>query len=111
MPSLPTGRALVRAQAAIESFCLSPDGEQLVYVLRRVRGERYVSHLWTIPWRGGPARQLTSGPVRDGSPTFSPDGRQLAFSRAPATKADAESQVWVLALPGPRARPGRGRGA
>jgi dipeptidyl aminopeptidase/acylaminoacyl peptidase len=113
MPTAPTGRALVRAQTAIESFCLSPDGETLVYVLRRVRGERYVSHLWSVSWRGGRASQLTSGPVRDGSPTLSPDGRRVAFSRAPVGKADAEGQLWVLPLPaagstrGGRSRPWR----
>jgi dipeptidyl aminopeptidase/acylaminoacyl peptidase len=93
--ALPTGRALVRAQAAIESFCLSPDGETVVYALRRVSGERYVSHLWGVPWRGGRARRLTSEPARDGSPTFAPDGTRLAFTRAPATDADADAQVWI----------------
>jgi dipeptidyl aminopeptidase/acylaminoacyl peptidase len=105
MPTRPTGRALVRAQAAIESFCLSPDGAQLVYALRRVRGERYVSHLWAVPWRGGRPRQLTSGAVRDGSPRVSPDGGSVVFTRARAGDPDAVSQLWMLELGGGRARP------
>ena len=52
MPS-PTGRALVNAQAVIESFSLSADGERLVYGRRQVRGGRYASHLWSVPWSGG----------------------------------------------------------
>ena len=93
-----TGRALVRAQAAIESFSLAADGERLVYTLRRVRGERYVSHLWSVPWRGGRPRRLTDGDVRDGSPVISPDGRSLVFTRSPAKEAEAEAQLWLLDL-------------
>jgi dipeptidyl aminopeptidase/acylaminoacyl peptidase len=95
---IPTGRALVEAQVAIESFCVAPDGEQVVYALRRVSRGRYVSHLWLIPWRGGRPRRLTSGAVRDGEPAISPDGRRLAFSRSPAREGDVHGQVWVLEL-------------
>jgi dipeptidyl aminopeptidase/acylaminoacyl peptidase len=98
----PTGRALVEAQAAIESFCLSPDGERVVYALRRVSRGRYVSHLWTVPWQGGRPRRLTSGNVRDGEPSMSPDGRRLAFTRSPVREEDVEAQVWILDLGGGR---------
>jgi dipeptidyl aminopeptidase/acylaminoacyl peptidase len=96
----PTGRALVEAQAAIESFCLSPDGNVVVYALRRVWRGRYVSHLWAVGWSGGRPRRLTSGSVRDGSPAMSPDGTRLAFSRSPARDGDAEGQIWILDLAG-----------
>lgn len=107
MPLPPTGRALVNAQRAIESFCLSPDGERAVYALRRVVRGRYVSHLWLIPWRGGRPRRLTRGDVRDGSPAISPDGRLLAFSRSPADDPEAAAQLWILELAGagPAAEP------
>lgn len=94
----PTGRALVEAQAAIESFCLSPDGESVVYVLRRVSRGRYVSHLWTVPWRRGRPRRLTRGTVRDGEAAVSPDGRRLAFTRSRAGDDEAVAQVWILDL-------------
>ena len=95
-----TPRALVRAQVALESFRLAPDGEAIVYALRRVAGGAYESHLWTRPYRGGRARQLTRGRVRDGSPAISPDGTQVAFVRTLVGADDQVGQAWVLPLEG-----------
>jgi dipeptidyl aminopeptidase/acylaminoacyl peptidase len=97
--SPPTGRALVNAQAAIESFDLSPDGQTLVYALRRVRRGRYESHLWTVPWTGGRARQLTAGPVRDANPRIGRGG-QVAFARSAAGDEPADGQLWLVPLRG-----------
>jgi dipeptidyl aminopeptidase/acylaminoacyl peptidase len=99
MPS-PTGRALVNAQAVIESFSLSADGEWLAYGLRQVRGGRYVSHLWSVSWSGGRARRLTSGAVRDVNPAISPDGRLVAFARTAVGPDPGEAQIWILPLDG-----------
>ncbi len=101
----PTARALVNAQVAIESFDLSPDGESLVYARRTVERGAYRSHLWIAPWAGGRARRLTDGPVRDGTPAISPDGRRVAFVRGPADVAGkrgatGEPQIWIVALEG-----------
>lgn len=104
--TVPSGRALVKAQAVIESFSLSADGLTLVYALRRVERGAYVSHLWSVPAGGGRARRLTSGRVRDGAPAIASDGRRVAFSRAPVdtegtegTEA-AEAQIWIVPLDG-----------
>jgi dipeptidyl aminopeptidase/acylaminoacyl peptidase len=95
-----TPRALVRAQRSLESFCIAPDGEHLVFALRAVQRDRYVSHLWIVPWRGGRPRRLTSGFVRDASPSISPAGDAVAFTRAPAGDDAPEGQVWILPLSG-----------
>jgi len=95
-----TPRALVEAQVALESIRLSPDGSTLVYALRRVAGGDYESHLYARPYRGGHARRLTRGRVRDGRPAVSPDGRQLAFVRTTVGAADAQAQAWILPLDG-----------
>ena len=95
-----TPRALVRAQVALESFRLSPDGTFVVYALRRVVGDEYRSHLHARPVRGGRARQLTRGRVRDASPAISPDGSKLAFVRTAVGSGDAVAQAWVLPLDG-----------
>ncbi|MGH2445308.1 MAG: S9 family peptidase [Candidatus Limnocylindria bacterium] len=94
-------RALVRAQIALEAFRLSPDATWIVYSLRRTLGDHdYASHLWTRPFRGGRARQLTRGRVRDGSPSISPDGRRLAFVRTPVPQDHATGQAWIMPLDG-----------
>ncbi|MGI8998981.1 MAG: S9 family peptidase [Candidatus Limnocylindria bacterium] len=93
-------RALVRAQVALESFRLAPDGEAIIYALRRVVRDAYESHLWTRAYRGGRARQLTRGRMRDGSPAISPDGRSVAFVRSPVGDEDPVAQAWMLPLDG-----------
>lgn len=98
--AVPTPRALIRAQIALESFALAPDGEAVVYALLRVRGGEYESHLWFRAYRGGAARQLTRGRVRDGSPAISPDGRSVAFVRSPVGSKDSVAQAWILPLEG-----------
>jgi dipeptidyl aminopeptidase/acylaminoacyl peptidase len=95
-----TPRALVQAQVALESFSLSPDGAAVVYALRTIRRDRYESHLWSRPSRGGRARQLTRGRVRDTVPAISPDGRFVAFVRSASLDEEAVAQAWVLPLDG-----------
>jgi dipeptidyl aminopeptidase/acylaminoacyl peptidase len=95
-----TPRALVNAQVALEGFSLAADGSVVAYGLRRVRDGEYESQLWLRPARGGRARQLTRGRVRDTAPAIAPDGRHLAFLRTPVGSAEAVAQAWVLPLDG-----------
>ncbi|MGC0417171.1 amidohydrolase family protein [Embleya sp. AB8] len=48
--------------------------------------------LWSIPLRGGPARALTTPDLEPTRPTFSPDGRLLAFS----AYRDGAFHVWTI---------------
>jgi dipeptidyl aminopeptidase/acylaminoacyl peptidase len=86
---------------------ISPDGSQIVFVHVTVNSKHdgYETALWIIPSIGGPARQLTSGP-RDSSPRWSPDGKTLAFARAPEKDGKPQpSQIYLLAMEGGEARP------
>jgi dipeptidyl aminopeptidase/acylaminoacyl peptidase len=84
-PATPAG--LVRRQVAIDIHTLATDGSWAAYVRRSVARNEYRRHLWRVDLDDGrpsPARQLTSGQFSDTAPAISPDGRWIAFLRAPA---------------------------
>ncbi|MFC4426607.1 prolyl oligopeptidase family serine peptidase [Deinococcus navajonensis] len=90
---------------------VSPDGQQVAFVLARTEEEephapqadwprpRYRSNIWLSG--GGPARALTTGEGRDSAPRWSPDGATLAFVRAADSGA---GQLYLLPLSGGEAR-------
>jgi dipeptidyl aminopeptidase/acylaminoacyl peptidase len=64
---------------------LSPDGRLAAVAVARadLDADTYRSEIWVVPTDGSaPARRFTVGP-RDVKPRWSPDGRWLAFVRAP----------------------------
>jgi dipeptidyl aminopeptidase/acylaminoacyl peptidase/CubicO group peptidase (beta-lactamase class C family) len=79
--------------AVPEQPALSPDGSQILYVLRTVDAEadKNLRALWTVGTRDGEARRLTRG-TADSSPVWSPDGTSVAFLRA----QDGPAQLWLL---------------
>src|SRR3954453_2683418 len=78
---------------------IAPDGEQIVYTVATMDRERDAtdSALWIVPTADGPPRQLTRGPVRDGNPRWSPDGRRIAFT---SNRGGGAPQIWLLPLAG-----------
>jgi dipeptidyl aminopeptidase/acylaminoacyl peptidase len=105
----PTPSELVRGQAAIEAHAIAADGSWIVYMRRTVVGGRYRRHLWRIATKGGRARRLTSGDVKDTNPAISPDGRRIAFLRASASpaapEAERQAQAWIMNAAGGTPRP------
>jgi dipeptidyl aminopeptidase/acylaminoacyl peptidase len=59
-------------------------------------------HLFVIAAAGGDPRQLTDGDFADSDPTWSPDGRFLAFVSARHTDRDDDnaSDVWIVPADG-----------
>ncbi len=79
--------------AAPEQPALSPDGQEIVYVLRTTdaAADQNVTALWRVGSGDGDPQQLTTGPA-DSAPAWSPDGSSVAFVRA----GDGPAQVWLL---------------
>ncbi|HEV8485115.1 MAG TPA: S9 family peptidase [Blastocatellia bacterium] len=86
---------------------ISPNGSQVAFVRVWVnqKADRYDTALWIVSANGGSARQLTAGP-RDGNPRWSPDGKMLAFARAPEKDGRPQPpQIYLLSLDGGEAQP------
>lgn len=81
---------------------ISPDGTKAVMVVNRkaVKNENeyyYTRHLYVLDLTGKEQpRQLTFGDRSDLSPTWSPDGKTIAFTRADNDK----QQIWLLPVNG-----------
>ena len=93
----------------IASPQISPDGARIVYtqVTVNAKHDNYETSLWIIPASGGAARQITAGP-HDSTARWSPDGRTIAFLRAPEQKdkdgKPQPPQVYLLSMEGGEAR-------
>lgn len=76
----------------------SPNGQTLVTVLQNSGWD----HLYLIPAKGGEPKQLTEGDFDDAEPSFSPDGRELAFT---SNRGLAESTgLWTVSASGGQSR-------
>jgi dipeptidyl aminopeptidase/acylaminoacyl peptidase len=93
----------------VSDAVLSPDGARFAFVVKTwdLERDRYQSRIWlgseAAPEGGRPA---SAGPGSDAGPTFSPDGRHLAFlsDRAHAALAAAKGprpvDLWAMDLGG-----------
>ena len=82
---------------------VSPDGRMAVVAVTRLElaADEYRSQLWAVPTDGSaPGRPITSG-ERDTAPSFSPDGRWLAYLGA---EPGGKPQVHLLPTAGGTAR-------
>ncbi|MEQ1854154.1 MAG: hypothetical protein ABMA01_21495, partial [Chthoniobacteraceae bacterium] len=68
----------------VQEPALSPDGSKLAFA--------WSGDIWTVPVKGGVAQRLTQHAARESSPSFSPDGRRIAF----ISERDGSRQVYVM---------------
>ena len=66
------------------SLDVSPDGKTIVFEL--------LGDIYTLPFAGGAATAITSGPPFDSQPRWSPDGRRIVF----LSDRDGAENVWTI---------------
>ena len=104
------------AIASAEDPQVTPGGDRIAYVVTAIDRASYEYRrcLWVVPDQGDDPRQFTAGP-NDTAPRWSPDGRWLAFVRAPAGERNPKSeeerdrgvgkpQLWIMPADGGEAR-------
>jgi serine/threonine-protein kinase len=95
-----SGRALwpERPERDATTPAVSPDGRTVVYTLSE---ERTGNNLYARPLDGSaPPRTVRAGPAQEIYPTFSPDGRWLAYQ----SDETGRPEIYVEAFPGPGER-------
>ena len=70
------------------SVDVSPDGTEIAF--------DFLGDIYTIPMEGGEARQLTEGVAWNMQPSYSPDGRWIAFT---SDRAGGDN-IWIMARDG-----------
>lgn len=83
---------------------ISPDGKLAVVSATRfdVEENRGYTDLWLYSLDSGIGRQLTTDTASDSSPTFSPDGKWIAF--VSKRSDDKETQIYLIPTDGGEAR-------
>ncbi len=96
--------------AAVEGKKSVPRVRTVEQLFHRYDGHGYIhehrSHLFMLSVSGGNPRQITDGDWNDGSPAWSSDGRQIAFTsdRTDERWRFPADQVWVMDADGGEAR-------
>ncbi len=81
---------------------VSPDGKQIVFVLREtdLEADKGRTDLWLVGADGTGLRRLTSHPQGDSNPRWAPDGKSVFFI---STRSDS-AQVWRIRVDGGEAQ-------
>ncbi len=75
------------SEVTTPDITVSPDGKTIVFTI--------IGHLFRLPIEGGAAEQLTFGPYYNHEPSFSPDGKRIAFV---SDRDGTEGNIFILDL-------------
>lgn len=90
----------------VSNVNVSPDGKRALYTLRTIEPDEdkkweydYHSYLFSTDFQS--TKQLTRGPENVGAASWSPDGKQIAFTRS----VKGKPQIFIMPLDGGEAYP------
>ena len=86
--TLPGIASAAEAPMWVRDARISPDGSKVAF--------SYKGDIFTVPYQGGEAVRLTSGPSYESSPVWSPDGSRIAF----ASDRNGGRDVYVMSADG-----------
>ena len=88
---------------SLSAIDLNNQGTKAVFMLTSIEPDgdakweyKYVNQLWMVNTTGNPTPQQLTTKENSSQPSFSPDGRQIAFVRT----VNGKSQVFILSLEG-----------
>jgi dipeptidyl aminopeptidase/acylaminoacyl peptidase len=81
-----------------DDYAISPDGKEVAYVVNTdpEQARSTNTDIYVVPITGGEAKKITISPGADRSPSYSPDGKYLAFRSQ--ERAGYESDRWRLVV-------------
>ncbi len=94
-----SGESLSRRETGGTSYDISPDGREIAFVANSdATGTDENTDIYVVPAGGGQAKNLTAdNPANDDQPTYSPDGRWLAFTRQNIKGFYGDTQqLWLI---------------
>jgi dipeptidyl aminopeptidase/acylaminoacyl peptidase len=97
--TLNSGHSLPRRDNGVESYDISPDGQEIAFVSNTDEsGIDENTDVYLVPAAGGAARNLTAdNPANDDLPSYSPDGRYLAYDKQTIKGFYGDTkQLWLV---------------